>query len=348
MIGWGIWGSGAIARRFADALALADGGRLVAVASRTEANAQAFAGRFGAQAEPGYDALLARADVAVVYIATPNHSHKADALKAIAAGKAVLCEKPMCMSADDAREVAAAARAAGVFCMEGLWTHFIPAVQDAAKAVKAGAIGELKSLTVSFGSAHVTEPGSALFDPAQGGGALLDRGVYAVSLALRFMGGTPVSVVAERVMEGGVDVAADAVLRFEGGRTATLGVSINDFRANDLVLAGSHGRLKLHEHVTSPDALSLWSYAPVGSGGGAYSGGGLKARVKEAIKANAALAPLKFLARQKLKPVPFRGNGMVHEIDEVHACLKAGRLESETAPLSLSIATLEVLDALRA
>jgi predicted dehydrogenase len=343
-IGWGVLGAGGMARRFAGDLRLVAGARLVAVAARSAAKAQAAAKAIGAaQGVEGRDALLALPDVEVVYIATPNHRHRDDCLAALTAGKHVLCEKPLAMNAAEAREIAAAAQAAGRFCMEALWTHFIPAVSEAETQLNRGAIGTPRTLLASFGLPTREADDAALMPD---GGALLDRGCYLVSLALRLFG-EPTAVDGRLVTgPGGADLSATATLSFAGGRTALLAASVSEQLENRLFVAGSAGSLRLDD-PTCPTALTITKAAPLLPAGQAPAlDSRLRAAVRRAIRQSPALTRLKRLAADRARLVPCRGMGFVHEIEEVHACLAEGRLQSAIHPLSRSIRTLQVIDAL--
>ncbi len=188
-IAWGILGTGRIAGNFAADLALLPDAELVAVGSRSEATAQSFAGRFGApHAHGSYEALAADPAVEVIYIATPHPLHAENMKLCLRAGKAVLCEKPFTLNAREAEEVIALAREQKLFLMEAMWTRFLPAVVRARELIEQGAIGEVRLLLADFGFRAAFDPHHRLFDPQLGGGALLDLGVYCVSLASMLFG----------------------------------------------------------------------------------------------------------------------------------------------------------------
>ncbi|MHA1571023.1 MAG: Gfo/Idh/MocA family protein, partial [Alphaproteobacteria bacterium] len=141
---WGILGTGAVARKFASGVALTKGAVLQAVASRTSPNAERFAAETGAeQSFDSYQALIADQAVDAVYIGTPNHLHMEHSILCLEHGKAVLCEKPFALDAGQARTVIAKAREHSVFCMEAMWTRFIPAMRELVDLVQDGSIGEL-------------------------------------------------------------------------------------------------------------------------------------------------------------------------------------------------------------
>ncbi|MGW2538669.1 Gfo/Idh/MocA family protein, partial [Streptomyces sp. NPDC001499] len=180
---WGVLATGGIAARFTeDLLAMPDGAEVVAVASRTEASARAFAERFGIERAYGSWAELVADDaVDVVYVATPHSAHREAAGLALEAGKHVLCEKAFTLNAREARELAGLARERGLFLMEAMWTYCNPLVRRITELVRDGAIGEIRTVQADFGFAGTFGAEHRLRDPALGGGALLDLGVYPVS-----------------------------------------------------------------------------------------------------------------------------------------------------------------------
>jgi predicted dehydrogenase len=344
-IGWGILGAGRQAKRFARDLTTVDGARLAAVASRTSARAQAAAKIMGARlGVHGLDGLAILTEVDVIYIATPTHRHKTDCLTALAAGKHVLCEKPLAMTEADAREVAEAADRAGLFCMEALWTHFTPALMQAEQRLADGAIGIPRTLLASFGL-----PSRRPEDPAAmpDGGALLDRGCYLISLALRLFG--DVHAIDGRVIKSadGADLTAAATLAFGGGKTAVLTASLIDQLENRLFIGGDAGSITLND-ITCPTLLTITKAAI--SEGPAVEETGLKARLREAVRRAVRQSPLLTRVRSVLserpRAAPCRGFGFVHEIEEVQACLRAGRRQSAIHPLSRSIETLRIIEAI--
>jgi predicted dehydrogenase len=332
-----------VAHQFALDLTLHNAARLVAVSSRSLERGQAAARAMGdVKAVEGYDALLAMPEVETVYIATPNHRHKDDCLAALAAGKHVLCEKPLAMNEAEAREIAAAAARAGRFCMEGLWTHFIPAFIEAERLIHAGAIGEPHLLSATFGI-PVRDPSDPVVMP--NGGALLDRGCYPISLALRLFG--PVQSVRGAVMPGpdGADLAAAATLSFAGGQTAQISASLVDQFENRLFIGATRGSITL-DKVTAPAMVGLRQTAMTPKP--MIYDAGLNNRVRRMVRGvvsrSSSLTRLRDLMHLRPRMIPPRGYGFVHEIAEVQACLAAGRLQSAVHPLARSIETLRVID----
>ncbi len=188
-IRWGVVGPGRIAEKVVEDFAVVDGARAVAVASRSLDRARAFAARHGIERAHGsYADILADPEVDVLYVATPHPQHHAIALGALRAGKALLIEKAFTATTAGAAEIVDVARETGVFVMEAMWTRFQPAIVAVRDLIADGAIGEVRSVQADLGVAREYDPSDRLFDPALGGGALLDLGVYVVSFAQMVLG----------------------------------------------------------------------------------------------------------------------------------------------------------------
>lgn len=340
---WGIVGTGTIAGLFAEALARVPGATLAAVASRDEGRARAFGAAFGAtEVAADAGALAALPSVDVVYVATPNHRHEPDALAVIAAKKPVLVEKPLALDAAGAARIAEAARTAGVFAMEGMWSLTLPVYRDAFARIAAGEIGEVREIAASFGVPEPVDPAGRFWDPAQGGGALLDRGVYLVHLALALMEGPEVVAADVRLAESGVDAAAAFVLADAAGRRAVLSASLESLAANQVTVQGTAGRCLFLEPVPCPPASWFRHHAPRPA---EAPGGGRLAGLKAALKRRSLLRRVE---RGLMRGARFAPGGLEHEAAEVARCLAAGLTESPLVPLDRSIAALALLDAVRA
>ncbi len=242
--GWGIVGTGAIAHRFAADLAYVPGASIAAAQSRSMEKAETFCEEFGAgRACDNLDALLADSVVDAVYLATPNALHAEQALRALAAGKPVLVEKPLALSVADAERIEDAAAANGTLAMEGLWTRFLPAVRRAREKVEAGEIGRITAIRANLAYVREQTRESRLFDP-QGGGSLFDLGVYPISLALYFLG-RPHGVSGNwRAARSGVDLSAAVTLHYNGA-TAHLSCGFDREGDNGFTLEGTKGALRL-------------------------------------------------------------------------------------------------------
>lgn len=336
---WGIVGTGVIAHRFAAALAKVPGARLAGVASRDSGRAAALAGRSGAAVIAGDAGELARhPDIDVVYIATPHHRHLPDCLAVIAARKPVLCEKPLGCSAREAQIIAAAAEEAGTFCMEAMWSLCLPVYREAFDRIGQGAIGQVVRVEGSFAVAERADPASRLFDPAQGGGAALDRGIYPVALATRLLGPLTLEEAWGELADTGVERNFLAVLRARNGALATVSAGIDHLAGNRLDVWGTQGRCAFAEPISCPPAYQLIRRGESGPPRAGQEG--WKARLR-------GIGPLQRLRAAIAPGTRWIGGGFVDEINEVEACLQSGARQSSLVPLEQSIANLALIDAIR-
>ena len=340
---WGILGTGRIAGLFAEALRLAAGARLEAVASRRPEAARAFAAAHGVpRAHLGWEELARDPAVDVVYLATPASLHRAHALALLDAGKPVVVEKPFATSAAEGREVVERARARGLFCMEAMWMRFTPAAREVERLVRGGAIGEVRFLEASLGFPHAPGPGERVFDAERGGGALLDLGVYAVSLA-HWLLGSPAGVVASATRAGGVDEQMGAVLTFPGGAQAVLSASLRGLLANEACVTGAAGRLRIWEPFLRPERLTVTRAAPARAG---PERGRLSSLARHPLFRPLGALRARLGRREFHRPV--LGAGYAHEALEAMRALCAGEKESPVLPLEETLRVLETLDAVRA
>jgi predicted dehydrogenase len=351
---WGILGAGRVADGFAAGLSAVPDARLTAVASRDRTRAHAFAARHGAvRVHDDYQALANDPDVDVVYVATPNDRHALDALTCIDAGKAVLCEKPFTIDADEARRVVDAARARGTFCMEGMWMRFIPAVRRAVELVEQGGIGDVRAVYADFSHPVEITPNSRLFDPARGGGALLDLGVYTLSLAHLFLG-EPETVTAHlAVGSTGVDEHASLALGYRTGAIATLTSSLRSLGPNSALIVGSEGRITLPGPICSPSRLVIERVADASEQSSAPEG-----RLKHFVRSHQILQGTALFAKRvvdrrirrtsRVERHRLEANGYEYEATEVVRCLQVGKTESSLMPLDVSVSTMALIDHVRA
>ena len=240
---WGILGCGGIAARFAAGVAGSRTGEIAAAGSRSLPKAEAFAAEHapGAAALGSYEGLIGSDAVEAVYVATPHPFHRAGVLAAVAAGKHVLVEKPAGMNRAEAEEMVGAARDAGVFFMEAFKDRPHPVFEELFSSIEGGLIGPVHRIETAFGFRFgEPDPAHRLFDPALGGGAILDVGTYAVSMARAVAGaaagvngGEAARVAEPKALRGwlrrgvnGVDVEAGAELVFAGGLSASVYTSL--------------------------------------------------------------------------------------------------------------------------
>lgn len=312
---WGILGTGNIAHQFANAQTAMDDARIVAVGSRSQESADTFGKEYSVdRCHASYEALARDPDVDLIYVATPHGLHKANTLLCIEHGKAVLCEKPFTINRKDAEEVFAFARERGVFVMEAMWTRFIPAVQQAMRWIQEGVIGDVRMVHANFGFRWDAPEGAALFDPAMGGGSLLDVGIYPITLAHMAFAGAPTRVQGMSTLgRNGIDEQAGMVLGFENGGLAVLSSAIMTDTPYDAHIMGTEGRIQLHDSFWNATKVSLHRGDDV----------------------------------EQLE-LPLLCNGYEYEAIEAQNCFREGKLESETMPHSTTLEILTVMDELRA
>ena len=311
---WGIVGPGHIAGKFVEDLHLVDGAQVYAVGSRDMGRAQAFADSLGvAVAYGSYEALFADEQVDIVYIATPHDSHASLTIAALEAGKHVLCEKPFALNRGEADRMVAAAESSGRFLMEAFWSRFNPAVKEVIARAKGGDLGGVRYLNADFAFPADVPPGSRLFDPALGGGALLDIGVYPLFLAYTVLG-VPDRITARMIPHPtGVDLHMGMVLEYPSAM-AMLYSGLASRSNMDATISGTKGRIVIEPTWHEADSYRL---VPNDEASG----------------------------DRVLRPKT--GRGFFHEIEECHRCIEAGLRESPLWSLNDSLALMGLADRVR-
>ena len=256
-IRWGILGAGNIAASFSEGVRDRTRSSVVAVGSRSVEKAAEFAAAHaaGARAHGSYEDLVADPDVDVVYVATPHSHHLEHALLAIRAGKHVLVEKPITRSVAEAEQVLEAAREAGVFLMEAMWTRFLPHVAALRAAIARGEIGEVVTIEAEFDISVPFDPAHRLFAPELAGGALLDLGIYPIAFAHDLLG-TPSSITVRGTRAAtGVDDHVAVVLEWDGGQQAILHTSTRAAGPHAATVIGTQGRIEIPSDFFVPNDL---------------------------------------------------------------------------------------------
>lgn len=323
-IRWGIVATGGIARKFAEACAFESKrtGRstLAAVASRDEKKAVQFAQEWGIPLSyDSYERLFADPTIDAVYIATPHSSHAELSLAALKAGKAVLCEKPVSLTAGEFYPVVEAARQESRFFMEAMWMKFNPSFLKALEWASTGRIGKLKFLRADFCLDSPYNPAGRLYNPALGGGAILDVGIYPITCAVMFGGkGKPESFSSYmKRLDNGVDLYDKFRFAYPGDLEMDLSCAINLQGIEELrsaVIVGEAGSIVLPLFWMAQEARLL---------------------------DNSGTITEQFDS-------PFECNGYEYEIREVERCLSTGKTESAIQTWADSIMVMELMDALRA
>ncbi|MCL4876063.1 MAG: Gfo/Idh/MocA family oxidoreductase [Anaerolineae bacterium] len=315
-IRWGILGTGMIAHKFAEGLRVLPDAVLTAIGSRSQAAADRFGDAFDVpHRHATYQDLASDSEVDVIYVSSPHPMHKEDTLLCLEAGKAVLCEKPFTMNSQESEAVIRAARERGLFLMEAMWTRYLPAVVRARQLLAEGVIGEVRMVQADFGFRAEVDPKHRLLNPDLGGGALLDVGIYTVSLASMVFGQQPAEINSQVYLGStGVDELSGTIFRYPAGQIAVLSSSLQINTPHDAVIIGTKGSIRIHPSFWCTDGMTLT----------------LDGQPEQVMN------------------LPRVGNGYNYEAAEVMACLRAGKRESEVMPLDETLAIMQTLDRIRA
>lgn len=313
-IKWGILGPGWISSKFTKDLAFAAGAEVVAVGGRNLEKAEKFAKDYHIpRAYGSVEELAADPDVDIIYIGTLHPIHKENALTLLRAGKAVLCEKPFTMNAAEAEEMIQYAKENRVFLMEAMWTRYLPPIRQVRDWLAEGKIGEVRMLKADFGFNMGWAPESRLLDPALGGGALLDAGIYPVSFASMIFGSQPTNIMSSASLgKTGVDEQFSLLFEYEGGRTAALNGAVQLDMVSDAYIYGTKGHIHIPNFLFGKSA---------------------------------------FLHVKNEEPVVYQcdrqAEGYAYEAEEAMNCLREGKLESEIMSLEETLAIMTTLDTIR-
>jgi predicted dehydrogenase len=314
---FGILGTGRMAGAFAaDVGAIESAGIVIAaVASRHPDRARAFAAHHRiARAYGSYRELAADPDIDVAYVATPHSYHEAHTRLCLESGKHVLCEKPFALNAAQADRMIECARSQGKFLMEALWSRFLPAIRAARALVEGGSLGRIRLVVGGGAFVPPADPDHYLRQPALGGGALLDAGVYLVSLVNAFLG-APLEIKSAGIIgPSGVDDQDVWLTEHAAGAQAVCYLSLMTRRSPDLEILGESGRLTLHPPVFCPTRLTV-------------------SRPGQP---------------DEILDYPLAHGGYGYQALEVLRCVRLGLLESDTLALAETRAVMATMDRIRA
>lgn len=312
-IRWGIVGPGKIAQKFADDLIRIPDAELTAVASRNMKRAKEFADNYKVlKVFDSYDALFSDDSVDVIYIATPHTFHKNLALKAMEAGKHVLCEKPLGINKAEVYEMITVAKEKKVFLMEALWSRFNPTIKRIKEITESGKIGELKYINADFAFYALDRPKeSRLFNLDLGGGSILDIGIYPVFLAYLLLGKPKRIEAISNFNEIGTEIQTSVIFQYKNAQ-AILSSSLANDSIMSAEISGTKGSIILEPRFHETDGYCLKTHGKT----------------------------------EKIK-LPKVGNGYTHEIIEVNKCLKENRLESSLWSHKNSMELITLLDTIR-
>lgn len=309
----GIVGAGGIAHKLAEAINRVEGVKLFAVASRSFEKARSFAEKHGASLWFGsYKELYNYPDVDLVYIATPNSFHKKHTLDAIEAGKGVLCEKPFALNYSESLEMINAAKTQGTFLAEAMWTKYFPAVKKVKDIVDSGALGDI--VTIQGDLSYPLEDKERLYKKSLGGGALLDLGVYPVSLTHYFLGFPDKIIASSSMTEDGVDSSTSIILKYNSGAAALLSCSINAVTTKEFLICGTKGWIRLNDNLGYPKSISCF-----------IDGVG-----------------------EQHQQFPWEHLGYEYQIEGLYSDFSQGLKESSTVKLNDTLEIMKILDNIRA
>ncbi|MCP1412402.1 Gfo/Idh/MocA family protein [Paenarthrobacter sp. A20] len=325
-IRWGILGTGFIAGLQTKDLN-ENGFTVQAVGSRSLDSSKAFAEQYGVATAHGcYEDLVADPLIDVVYIATPHPFHHANALLALNAGKHVLVEKSFTMNAREAQDIIDVAESKGLVALEAMWTRFLPHMIRVRDIIAAGTIGEVRKVVASHNQSLPQDPAHRLNDPALGGGALLDLGIYPVSFAFDILG-TPAAIRASASMSAtGVDRQTAAIFEYTNGAQAIVDCELDAASANRAMVIGTNGWIDIEHTWYNPvpftvhavDGSVIERYdEPVGSRGMQFQAAELERLVRDGSTAGTVLPPAETVAIMAAMDEMRRQIGLSYEADAV-------------------------------
>jgi dihydrodiol dehydrogenase / D-xylose 1-dehydrogenase (NADP) len=317
LIRWGIIGPGRIAGEFTRALQVVKNSRLQAVSGRSKSNAETFARAHGAaQCFDSHHAMLDSPDVDIIYIATPHRYHYEQARDCLLAGKSVLCEKPLTVNAAQAQSLIELSQQQGVFLMEALWTRFLPIYEDIKGWLDSGKIGPVQSISSSFGFEFPLDPQDRSLNRELAGGALLDLGVYNLATTQWVLGIQPDRhTIDGHIGETGVDEHDEVSLFYADGCTSKFEISLTKKLANDFVIQGERGCIRIHP--------MFWS------------------ATRATLQLNDSDDGTTTVSRE------FRATGLEYEIEAVARCIRGQLIECPEMPHNATLATIQLMDQLR-
>lgn len=313
IINWGIIGPGNIANKFATDLSLLKDARLYAVASRSLEKAEAFALKFNASTVySNYEDLASDPNIDAIYIATPHSFHKEHTLLCLEHGKAVLCEKPFAMNAEEVEVMIAKAKEKNVLLMEALWTYFLPHYQFVLNALSNNMYGNLVKLEADFGfkSNHSME--SRVWNRSLGGGSLLDIGIYPIFASLSTLGNPDHIQATATFSDTGADATCDMTFKYNQSVKAVLRSSFLEDMPNEAIFYCERGTIKINSGFHGPTTITLMVDG-----------------------------------KQEIKDFSYTTMGYRYEIEHFNQLLRQGKTESDIMTFAFSQMLIETLDKVR-
>jgi predicted dehydrogenase len=315
-LNWGIIGPGNIAHNFAADLELVrPAQKITAILGNHPQNTQTFSKRFNVHDTfTELEKFIENAAIDIVYIATPHTRHYEEAMACLQHKIHVLCEKPMTINAEQCAKLTEESEKNKCFLMEAMWIRFLPGIQQVLSLVKEGSIGKLVSVKAAMGYRAPKDDGNRYFNPALGGGSLLDLGIYPVFLAQLLLGKPDTIKAAGRLTGKGVDETCAVLFEYREGQYALLDSSLVTETDQPAIIAGEKGVIKI---------LNPWFEKTIG-------------------------IELQLYGKQKKNyPCEWEGHGLQFEIEEVLRCIRNKHIESELFPHAFSRQLSETLEEIR-
>jgi predicted dehydrogenase len=279
---WGILGTGGIAQAFARDLAYLDDHVVAAVGSRSQTSADTFKSEFPSAVAFGSYEELVTSDVDAIYIASPHPMHEEHAMLALKAGKPVLCEKAFTINAQQAENLITYARENKLALMEAMWTRFLPHIHQIQSIIAAGTLGQIETVIADHGQFIPSERALRLWEPELGGGALLDLGIYPLTLAHLVLG-APTSITAQATLtDKQVDLQTSMILGYSNGAHALLSCTMAVRSSVTAVIAGDKARIEIDGSFYAPTSFRVITRdGEVTEYPRNYEGGGLREEARE-------------------------------------------------------------------
>ena len=255
---WGILGTGGIANAFSDDLKLLSGHVVKAVGSRTKKSANNFAIKFkGCKPYDNYLDCIKDPNIDAIYIATPHNSHAKYSILALKNGKPVLCEKPFSINSIEAKKMIKVASENNLLIMEAMWTRFLPHISRVRKIIDENILGEIKSLYADHGQNLSMNTNPRLWEPSLGGGALLDLGIYLVSLSHLVLG-IPKSITSRaHFTDKGIDEQTSIIFNYKNNAQAVLKMTLKNNTPYRAIISGEKGYLEIAGPFYTPTSMTL-------------------------------------------------------------------------------------------
>ena len=314
-IRWGIIATGEIAKNMVETLNRCNDAEVVAVASRTQQRAESFGHKWNISTCYGsYEAIADDPDIDVVYIATPHNLHYENMLMCLKAGKHVLCEKAFTLNSRQAEACIALSREKQTISNGSHVDAFLTGNTQVRDWLEQGLLGEIRLVQADFCFHLPYDPQHRLYKLELGGGALLDMGIYPLSFAAMVLGFPQHVLSRAHIGQTGVDELDTILLSYDNAASASLSCSMRVYKPREAFIIGTKGYLKVHNIFFRPDLLTIHLNDQ----------------------------------EPQISEYPINGNGYIYEIEEVHSCLKGGKIESSLMPLDETFGLMKLMDHLRA